>query len=151
MKQVIIKLQNGEIINAKPLTTNNKPRHYLEKITGLKYSGNGDIYPQTVGVLNAYMCNHSPENDEAAYVFAAAQMVIVKDLAAKSGGHVFSVEDDKFIVYVPCASGHYIIDGARIIDGIIEGIWSYEHAFQSVETIGESPKKFLGNTTANLN
>jgi len=149
MNNVKIKFRNGKITGLRPLIPNDKPKKFLEKITGLKYGNRkDDIYPQTVGLITAFMCNHSPDDEQTPVVFATAQMVIGKWLSEKTGGTVCITDEDGLLVYSPNPEGHFIVDCQIITDGIIKGNWDYSKAVKRVKTIDEPQMKDPGHNNS---
>lgn len=114
-----------------------KVKTVLEEKTGLIYA-DGNFYSQTIGQLEAWKCNHSPDDPETSDVVLAATFVIAHGLAEMTGGYTAVTKDDDelVLVYTPNEKSPFVITIEPMMDEVLAGNYNYSEFVKGIEIIG---------------
>lgn len=137
MNDTKIEFGNGTIKKIKMVVVDvSLPKKFLEERTGLIY-GNGDFYAQTIGMLEAWKCSHSPDHQEANDIIAAAAVIIAHGLEEKTGGYTVVTDDEKneLLVYVPSSKESFIIAIDEMMPEILQHNYDYSSFIKSVRIV----------------
>jgi len=140
-KNTKIKFEDGTIKTIKMVVLDvSLPKNFLEEKTGLIY-GRGDFYSQTIGILEAWKCCHSPDHEDTSDIIETASFIIAHGLEEKTGGYTVVTDDNvnELLVYVPNEKSPFIIAIDEMMPEILAGNYDYSSFIKSVKIVSGKP------------
>ena len=110
----------------------------IERISGMRYNDDDDIYQQTCDMLTHSISKDGMSMGDLISLLTASQIIISEYIADDTGGELHDAGEGTYAVFVKKPKVQYIITAHDVVWSILNGDTDYNSCIRIVEPIGEA-------------